>query len=153
MSHSIDIAAVEDNRMLVDSLRAWPSESRGIRLAAVASTADELLRVRREPVDVVLLNAALRAEPDPTRNVRRLIDAGHRVLVIDGPAEPISPARALATGAGGYLTRDHDLAALAGTLRAIAAGVRAWSVRPTVAAEPEEGRKALNSGSSQGAVR
>src|SRR5215831_7782331 len=101
MSHFIDIAAVEDNRMLVDSLRAWPSESRDIRLAAVTSAADELLRVRRAPVDFVLLNAALRAEPDPTRNVRRLIDAGHRVLVIDGPAEPISPAQALATGAGG----------------------------------------------------
>ena len=83
------IAAVEDNRMLVDSLRAWASESGGIRLTAVTSTADELLRARREPVDVVLLNAALRSEPDPARNVRRLIDARHRVLVIDGSAEPI----------------------------------------------------------------
>ncbi len=52
MSHFIDIAAVEDNRMLVDSLWAWASESRGIRLTAVTSTVDELLRARREPVDL-----------------------------------------------------------------------------------------------------
>ena len=85
MSHFTDIAAVEDNRMLVDSLRAWASESGGIRLTAVTSTADELLRARREPVDVVLLNAALRSEPDPARNVRRLIDARHRE-----PSPPVS---------------------------------------------------------------
>ena len=123
--------------MLVDSLRAWASDSRGIRLTTVTSTVDELLRARRVPVDVVLLNAALRAEPDPARNIRRLISAGHRVLVIDGSAEPISPARAFATGANGYLTRDHDLAALARTLRGIVAGGMVWSGGATWAAEPE----------------
>src|SRR5215472_2709944 len=112
MSHFIDIAAVEDNRMLVDSLWAWASDSRGIRLKAVTSTVEELLRARREPVDVVLLDAALRAEP-------------------------VSAARALATGADGYLTRDHDLAALAETLHAIAADGRARSPGATVAAEPD----------------
>ena len=137
MSHFIDIAAVEDNRMLVDGLRAWARESRGVRLTAVTSTVGELLRAQHEPVDVVLLNAALRAEPDPARNVRRLISAGHRVLVIDGSAEPISPARAPATGADGYLTRDHDLAALARTLRAIAAGGNAWSPEAAVPAGPD----------------
>lgn len=137
MSYFIDIAAVEDNRMLVDGLRAWASESRGIRLKAVTSTVDELLRAPRGPVDVVLLDAALRAEPDSAGNVRRLIDAGHRVLVIDGSAAPISAASALATGADGYLTRDHDLAALTETLRAIAVGGRARSPRASVAAEPD----------------
>jgi two-component system, NarL family, nitrate/nitrite response regulator NarL len=137
MSHFIDIAAVEDNQMLVDSLRAWASGSRGIRLKAVTSTVEELLRARRGPVDVVLLDAALRAEPDPVGNVRRLIDAGHHVLVIDGSAHPVSAARALATGADGYLTRDHDLAALAGTLRTIAACGRASSPRVAVAAESD----------------
>src|SRR5215469_7844182 len=137
MSHFIDIAAVEDNRMLVDSLWAWASDSRGIRLMAVTSTVEELLRARREPLDVVLLDAALRAEPDPAVNVRRLIDAGHRVLVIDGSSAATSAAAALANDADGYLTRDHDLAALATTLRAIAAGGRAWSLGPTAAAEPD----------------
>jgi DNA-binding NarL/FixJ family response regulator len=137
MSPVIDIAAVEDNRMLADSLRAWASESEGFRLTTVTSTVDELLRARCQPLDVVLLNAALRVEPDPGRNVHRLIDAGHRVLVIDGSSEATSAARALANGADGYLTRDHDLAALSKALRAIAAGGRAWSLGPTMAAEPD----------------
>ncbi len=137
MSRVIEIAAVEDNRMFADSLRAWASETQGIRLTAVTSTVDELLRARREPLDVVLLNAALRAGPDPAVNVRRLTRAGHRVLVIDGSTEPTSAARALAAGADGYLTRDHGLAALAATLRSIAAGGTAWSLGPTMAAEPD----------------
>jgi two-component system, NarL family, nitrate/nitrite response regulator NarL len=139
MSYFVDIAAVEDNRMLVDSLRAWASESGGIRLKAVASTVDELLRAWRGHVDVVLLDAALRAEPDTAGNVRRLIDAGHRVVMIDGSAAPISAARALATGADGYLTRDHDLAALGDTLRAIAADGRACSPGASVAAVEPDG--------------
>jgi DNA-binding NarL/FixJ family response regulator len=137
MSNIIDIAAVEDNLMFVDSLRAWASESQGIRLAAVVPTVDQLLQSGCGPLDVVLLNAALRAEPDPARNVRRLTRAGHRVLVIDGSSEATAAARALANGADGYLTRDHDLAALAATLTAIAAGGRAWSLGPTVAAEAD----------------
>jgi DNA-binding NarL/FixJ family response regulator len=139
MSPVIDIAAVEDNRMFVDSLRAWASASEGIRLMAVTTTVDELLRARCAPLDVVLLNAALRAEPDPGCNVRRLTRAGHRVLVIDGSSAATSAARALANGADGYLTRDHDLAALAATLRAIAAGGRAWSLGPTTGAAPDGG--------------
>jgi two-component system nitrate/nitrite response regulator NarL len=137
MNNVVHIAAVEDNRMLVDSLHAWVNDFTDVWLTVVTSTVEELLGTRREPLDVVLLDAALRAEPDLTLNVRRLIDAGHRVLVIDGSSEPTSVARALAAGADGYLTRDHDLAALARTLRAIAAGGTAWTLGPTMAAEPD----------------
>jgi hypothetical protein len=98
---------------------------------------DELLQARRGPIDVVLLDAALRAEPDPAGNVRRLIDAGHRVLVIDGSAAPISAARVLAVDADRYLTREHGLAILADTLRVIAAGGRVQFPRASVAAEPD----------------
>jgi len=46
VSPVIDIAAVEDNRMLADSLRAWAGQSPGIRLTAVTAAVDELLRAR-----------------------------------------------------------------------------------------------------------
>jgi DNA-binding NarL/FixJ family response regulator len=135
----INLAVVEDNLILVDSLRAWVSGIQDIRLVAVTDTVDELLATRAEgrSVDVVLLNAALRAEPDPAVNARRLLGAGYRVLVMDGSPELGSVARTMETGVQGYLTRDHDLAALATTLRAIAAGGTAWSIGPTAAAEPE----------------
>jgi len=133
----INVAVVEDNLIMVDSLRAWASGFSDIQLVAVTPTVDELLRTTADPVDVVLLDATLRAEPDPVANARRLLDAGHRVLVIDGSSELGSVARTMETGVHGYITRDHDLAALAATLRSIAAGGTAWSLGPTAAAAPD----------------
>jgi two-component system nitrate/nitrite response regulator NarL len=127
----IELAAIEDNRLLIDGLYAWAESLPDIHLAAVTATVDGLLQATSGYHAVVLLNPLLRADPDPAVNVRRLIDAGHRVLVIDGSADLSMVARSLAAGAHGYLTRDHDTAALARTLRAIAAGGTAWSPGPT----------------------
>jgi len=126
----IELAAIEDNRLLIDGLRAWVKTVPGMRLAAVTATVDGLLRARSGPYDVVLLNPLLRADPDPAVNVRRLIAAGQRVVLIDGSADLGMVARSLAAGAHGYLTRDHDAAALARMLRAVAAGGTAWSAGP-----------------------
>jgi len=127
----IELAAIEDNRLLIDGLRAWAETVPDIHLAVVAATVDELLQDPSGPPDVVLLNPWLRADPDPAANVRRLIDAGHRVLLIDGSADLSMVAPSLAAGAHGYLTRDHDTAALARALRGIAAGGTPWSPGPT----------------------
>ncbi len=138
----IELAAVEDDRLLVDGLRSWARTLPDIRLGAVTSTVDELLR---EPVgrhDVVLLNPQLRADPDPAVNVRRLTEAGYRVLVIDASTDLCTVASCLAAGAHGYLSRDQDAADLAGMLRGIAAGGTAWSLGPTRANGP--GRPALS---------
>jgi two-component system, NarL family, nitrate/nitrite response regulator NarL len=136
MTDVIDVAAVEDNRMFADGLRAWAGTLPDIRLAMVTSTIEELLRTSAGRHFVVLLNPALRADPDPAQNVRRLVEAGHRVVVIDGSVDLAMVARTLAAGAHGYLTHNHDMAALAATLRAIASGGTAWSLGPTMAAEP-----------------
>jgi DNA-binding NarL/FixJ family response regulator len=85
----------------------------------------------------VLLDAVLRAEPDTAVNARRLLDAGHRVLVMDGLPELGPVAKTMQTGVHGYITRDHDMAALASTLRLIAEGGTAASLGPTPAAEPD----------------
>jgi two-component system, NarL family, nitrate/nitrite response regulator NarL len=136
MTDVIDVAAVEDNRMFADGLRAWAGTLPDIRLASVTSTVEELLRTAAGRCFVVLLNPALRSDCDPAQDVRRLIDRGHRVAVIDGSVDLAMVARTLAAGAHGYLTRNHDMAALAATLRAIASGGTAWSLGPTMAAEP-----------------
>jgi two-component system, NarL family, nitrate/nitrite response regulator NarL len=122
----IKLAAIEDNLLLIDGLRAWAATVPDIDIAAVTATVDDLLRNLPGPYDVVLLNPLLRADPDPAANVRRMIDAGHRVLLVDGSADPIMVATSLAAGAHGYLTRDHDTAALARTVRGIAAGGTSW---------------------------
>jgi two-component system, NarL family, nitrate/nitrite response regulator NarL len=125
----IEFAAIDDNLLLIDGLRAWAQTLADMRLTAVATAVEDLPDSER--YDVVLLNPALRAEPDPAVNVRRLIAAGNRVLVVDGSADLAMLPRSLAAGAHGYLTRDHDTTALASTLRSIAAGGNAWSPGPT----------------------
>jgi two-component system, NarL family, nitrate/nitrite response regulator NarL len=136
MADVIDVAAVEDNRMFADGLRAWAGTLPDIRLAMVTSTIEELLRTSAGRRFIVLLNPALRADPDPAQNVRRLVEAGHRVVVIDGSVDLTIVARTVAAGAHGYLTHNHDMAALEATLRAIASGGTAWSLGPTMASEP-----------------
>ena len=82
----IEVAAIEDNQLLIDGLRVWATTLPDICLATVTATVDGLLQSPSTQYDVVLLNPQLRADPDPAVNVRRLIGAGHRVLVIDGSA-------------------------------------------------------------------
>ena len=113
----IKLAAVEDHRLLIDGLRAWAETVPDIEIAVVAATVDAFLLDSPGPYDVVLLNPWLRADPDPAANVRRLTDAGQRVLLVDGSADLSMVAASLAAGAHGYLTRDHDAAALARTVR------------------------------------
>jgi two-component system nitrate/nitrite response regulator NarL len=131
----IDIAAVEDNVLFAQGLRALVDGVDGMRMTTVVRSVDELLRIP-DPIDVVLLDPVLRGQSDPALNVRRLVEAGHRVLVVDGSREPSTVAATLAAGAHGYLTREHDLAGLAATVRAIATGATAWSAGPTCAATP-----------------
>ncbi len=139
MTNLVEIAAIVDNKMLADSLRAWATGAPDIWLAAVVGSVGALLETPPGHVDAVVLDAGLRAEPDPAANVGRLIGAGHRVVVFDASAELNSAAPALAAGAHGYLTRDHGLAALAATLHGIAAGGTAWSMGPAAAAGPAGG--------------
>lgn len=138
-SDVINLAVIEDNLILADGLRAWAGGLPDIRLVTVTHAVDDFLGTRAEGelIDVVLLGAVLRAEPDTAGNARRLLGAGYRVLVMDGSPELSSVARTMETGVHGYLTRDHDLAALASTLRSIAAGGTAWSLGPTTAAKPD----------------
>ena len=127
----IDIAVVEDHRMLADGLSSWAHGTGEIRVVATAASVGQFLDGSRVPAHVVLLDPTLRAEPDPVRNVRLLLEADHRVLVVDGSAVPSALIPVLAAGAHGYLTRDHGLEALAASVRAIASGGTSWALDPT----------------------
>jgi two-component system, NarL family, nitrate/nitrite response regulator NarL len=129
MTHRIKVAAVEDNRLFADGLQIWANCATNICLLAITATVDQLLNLDIGRVDVILLSPALRGEPGFESNVRKLISAGHRILVIDTSPWPTMVAKAVSAGAHGYLTRDNDLADLASTLRVIASGSTAWALR------------------------
>ncbi len=123
----IDVAAIDDDRMLLDGLGRWIADVGDLRLVAAASTVDEFLAAWPGPTGVVLLDLALRDRSDPPRNVRRLVAAGHRVLVVSVSCDTERIASTFAAGAQGYLTKDHDLGALAAAVRQVAGGATAFS--------------------------
>jgi DNA-binding NarL/FixJ family response regulator len=118
----IRVAAVDDDRMLLDGLGTWLAQTGDIHLTRTAATVGELLGGAAEGIDLVLLDLVLRDGSDPADNVRRLLDAGYRVLVVSVWSKPHEIAAAFAAGASGYVTKDHDLGTLASVIRAAVGG-------------------------------
>ncbi|MEU0896680.1 LuxR C-terminal-related transcriptional regulator [Streptomyces massasporeus] len=163
----ITVVVVDDDRMLLDGLRAWLDKVTGVRLAEAACTVDGLFvaaaaaqsrtaaaaaqagsaaaqagsaapeaatvtagsAVARRvlPYDVVLLDLLLGDGSRPERNIGRLLSAGTRVLIISNAPDRRRIVDAVAAGADGYLTKDHDLPDLVAAIREVAAGGTAHS--------------------------
>ncbi|MFJ1791072.1 response regulator [Kitasatospora griseola] len=119
---AIRVAAVDDDRMLLDGLCSWLEKVPGLRLLASAPTVGDLLAGPGREADVVLLDLLLRDGSAPESNVARLCAAGPRVLVISTHAAPADVVDTIAAGAAGYLTKDHALDRLVDVIGEVAAG-------------------------------
>jgi two-component system nitrate/nitrite response regulator NarL len=119
----IQVAVVDDDRLLTESLRGWFDGVADLHLTAVAATVDELPAADGAWAEVVVLDLRLKDGSDPVDNVTRLRGTGSQVLVVSVWDDPGSIAATLSAGAAGYLTKDHDLQALAAAIRDIASGV------------------------------
>lgn len=122
MAPLIRVAAVDDDRMLLDGLANWLNGVPDLRLVATAATVPELLQVLDGPVDVVLLDLVLRDRSSAADNVRQLVARGQRVLVLSVWAQPDQVVATFAAGSSGYVTKDHDLPALVAAVREVTAG-------------------------------
>ncbi|MGW2178355.1 response regulator [Streptomyces sp. NPDC001732] len=127
MAEVITVAVVDDDRMLRDGIRSWLAGVPGLRLVGCACTVDELLAGRGEQADVVLLDLVLRDGRPSAENIRRLREAGSRVLMISVVPDRDRIVAAIADGADGYLTKDHDLSVLVEAIEEVAAGGTAHS--------------------------
>ncbi|MFE9552264.1 response regulator [Streptomyces sp. NPDC006692] len=139
MAGVITVAAVDDDRMLLDGLRVWLGGVPELRLVATAATVAELLGESGHELphhsgelacttpDVVLLDLLLRDGSTAADNIRRLLHTGSRVLVISTVPERSRIIEAVRAGAGGYLTKDNDLPTLVAAIKDIAAGRNAHS--------------------------
>ncbi|WP_275955144.1 helix-turn-helix transcriptional regulator [Planomonospora venezuelensis] len=116
----ITLSVVDDDRMLIEGLAAWLAGVPDVRLTASAATVAELLRTEPSPADVVLLDLLLADRSDPVDNVRTLVRLRRRVLVVSVVTSGGTARQMIGAGAGGYLTKDHDLAALVAKIREVA---------------------------------
>jgi two-component system nitrate/nitrite response regulator NarL len=120
----INVAVVDDDRMLLDGIRAWFGSVGDLDLRAVTHTVDELLDLfaaGRPRADVVVLDLLLADGSDPVDNVTRLVEQGFRVLVVSVAPRTEHGIDVVRAGAAGYLTKDHDLGTLTEAVREVAA--------------------------------
>ncbi|MBP2472799.1 DNA-binding NarL/FixJ family response regulator [Crossiella equi] len=123
----LSLSVVDDDQMLLDGFAAWLADFPGLRLVCTAHTVDDLLSEESEPADVVLLDLLLADRSDPAENVRRLVRAGRRVLVVSVVPHLDQAVAVIRAGAQGYLTKDSDLPTLADAVRTVADGGLAHS--------------------------
>ncbi|MGC4779935.1 response regulator [Micromonospora chalcea] len=125
----ITVAAIDDDRMLLDGLRTWLAPVEDVRLVQVAATVDGYLD-RLGCADaprVVLLDLNLRDGSDPADNVARVRAGGGRVLVVSAVPDADGVLATIGAGAAGYLTKSHPLDVLVEAIREVASGGSAIS--------------------------
>jgi DNA-binding NarL/FixJ family response regulator len=142
----LTVAVVDDDRMLLDGLASWLAEAPDILLTGVYASVEELFAAGADRPDVVLLDLVLRDGSRPVDNTARLTSAGFRVLVISVWLDLDQVAATFAAGASGYLTKDHDLAALVAAVRTVAGGATAYTPELALAClrDARPGRPALS---------
>src|SRR5829696_5482978 len=129
------VAAIDNDRMLLDGLRQWLDAVPEVRLVAAVTTVDAFFQLAPPTgaVDLVLLDLLLSDQSLPLDNLTRLVDADHCVLVVSVCSTPARIAATLAAGARGYLTKDNDLTDLVTAIHEVATYGTSYSPELAVA--------------------
>jgi len=123
MARVINVAAIDDDQMLLQGMRAWLAPVEDVAIVSTASTVAEFLAGSgSERIDVVLLDLNLRDGTLPADNVARLLRSGSVVLVVSTIGDREHVLATIEAGAAGYITKDNDLPALLDAIRTVADG-------------------------------
>jgi two-component system, NarL family, nitrate/nitrite response regulator NarL len=127
----IDIAAVDDHPIILDSVASWVSAGGGIRVVGTADTVDRLLAGPGRQAHVVLLDLDLGDGTTVERNVAAIGAAGPAVLVLSASGRPLAVRDAMRAGALGYVLKNEPTNQIRAAITEVAAG-RGW-VSPSLA--------------------
>ena len=126
MTRVIDVAAVDDHPIILDSLPGWVVTDEGdIRVVATAATVAELLAGSGRGAHVVLLDLDLGDGTTPEGNVAAIRAAGPEVLVLSASDRPPAVRAAIRAGARGYALKHEHADTIRSAIREVAAG-RDW---------------------------
>lgn len=126
MTDAIDIAAVDDHPIILDSVAVWVAADRGdIRVVATESTVGALLAGPGRHADVVLLDLELGDGTTAEGNVTEIRAAGPEVLVLSASDRPPVVRAAIRAGARGYALKNEQADQIRFAIREVAAG-RDW---------------------------
>ena len=132
MTDVIDVAAVDDHPIILESVAGWVRNDEGdIRVVATASTVAELLAGPGRQANVVLLDLDLADGTTVASNVAAILTAGPAVLVLSASDRPLAVRAAIGAGARGYALKNEQSDQIRAAIREVAAG-RDW-VSPRLA--------------------
>ena len=126
MTGVIDIAAVDDHPIVLDSVAGWVLAADGdMRVVGTAATVDALLAGPGRRAHVVLLDLDLGDGTTVERNVAAILAAGPAVLVLSASDKPLAVRAAMRAGALGYAAKSEQTRQIQAAIREVAAG-RDW---------------------------
>jgi DNA-binding NarL/FixJ family response regulator len=121
----IDIAAVDDHPIVLDSVVGWLLADGDMRVVGTAATVDALLTGPGRHAHVVLLDLDLGDGTTVERNVAAILAAGPAVLVLSASDRPLAVRAAMRAGALGYAVKSEPTRQIQEAVREVAAG-RDW---------------------------
>jgi two-component system, NarL family, nitrate/nitrite response regulator NarL len=122
----IDIAAVDDHPIILDSVESWvAADQGGIRVVATTATVGELLAGPGRDAHVVLLDLDLGDGSTAEGNVAAIRAAGPEVLVLSASDRPPAVRAAIRAGARGYALKSEGADQIRAAIKEVAAG-RDW---------------------------
>jgi two-component system, NarL family, nitrate/nitrite response regulator NarL len=143
----INIAAVDDHPIILDSVAAWVTAGeRDIQVIATAATVADLLSGPGRRADVVLLDLDLGDGTSVAANVAAILAAGPAVLVLSASDRPPEVRAAIRAGARGYAVKNERADQIRAAIRAVAGGGDWISPRLAyiLATDDTSGRPALS---------
>jgi DNA-binding NarL/FixJ family response regulator len=122
----IDIAAVDDHPIVLDSVAGWVlAADDDMRVVGTETTVDALLAGPGRDAHVVLLDLDLDDGTTVERNVTAILAAGPAVLVLSASDKPLAVRAAIRAGALGYAVKSEPTREIQTAIREVAAG-RDW---------------------------
>ncbi|MGF7233489.1 MAG: response regulator, partial [Frankia sp.] len=108
-AHTITVAAVDDHPIVLHGLRSLLASAPGLSVVATARTVGELLAGPGRAADVALLDLNLEDGSNAPDNIRDLLTAGPRVVVLSAVATPEAVRAAVRAGASGYVPKGENV--------------------------------------------
>jgi two-component system, NarL family, nitrate/nitrite response regulator NarL len=118
---NLEVGAIDNDQMLLEGMAAWIARSEDIVLTATATSVEEYLGLARRP-EIVVLDLNLENFTHPAENVRRLVDAGHAVIIVSVIPDALWIAATTEAGARAYVPKANNLSVLADVIRMVAEG-------------------------------
>jgi DNA-binding NarL/FixJ family response regulator len=121
------IAVIDDHQMIREGFRHLAGY--GFRIGALADTVDDLFGKESDPTrrsSIVVLDVSLADRSWVVDNVKRLRQAGYRVVVMTSTSIPDPLREALAAGASALVGKNDQIGPLVEAIRAVHNGERLY---------------------------